>query len=59
MENIISIYLFGVIFNLLTFLFYLIRGFNDLQVNILPAISFILASWLIYPVLLWQGKGGY
>ncbi|MCK8826351.1 hypothetical protein MWH25_01135 [Natroniella acetigena] len=59
MERIMWIYLSGVIFNLITFLVYLIKDFNELQVNILPAISFILASWFIYPILLWRERGVY
>mgnify|MGYP006290400897 CR=1 FL=1 len=51
MNSILLIYLLGLIFNILFAVGYWYRYRRVLKVNYLGVVLFVLASWVIYPVI--------
>lgn len=56
MNLILNIYLTGVIFNLLVFAYQYYKGRNTIQIDLKGAIIFILASWVVYLVILARSR---
>lgn len=48
---IIKIYLAGIILNLLIIAYHLISDYKMISINLKGIISFLLLSWIIYPIL--------
>ena len=56
MNLILKLYLIGILFNLVVFAYQYYRGRGMIEVHIKGVIGFILASWLVYTLVLMQGR---